>query len=177
METAREYCREAAAKNTEPKESGKYRDIYQFITHWYESAPPNVWLGVSVENQAMADLRIPQLLEIPAAVRFLSCEPLLEKVDLGSALRAADNGASRQQRPTVDWVIVGGESGKDRRDCGVEAICNVAVQCTDASVPVYVKQDCDFKSGQQGRLSNVIWRLKQFPEVNGARGATRPTLA
>ena len=60
---------------------------------------PNVWLGVSVENQEQADKRIPVLLETPAAVRFLSVEPLLELVDLTTYVKA------------LNWVIVGGESG------------------------------------------------------------------
>ncbi len=141
------------------------------------NAPENLWLGVSVENQAMADLRIPQLMAIPAAVRFLSCEPLLEAVDLNAAIVSGQLVyATKREADShlLHWVIVGGESGKDRRDCGVEAICSVAAQCCDFGVPVYVKQDCAFKSGEQGRLSNTIWALKQFPD--GRRSASVPTM-
>jgi len=60
---------------------------------------PNVWLGTSVENQRWTAVRIPKLVETPAAVRLLSCEPLLGPIDLETAL------------PPLDWVIVGGESG------------------------------------------------------------------
>lgn len=128
----------------------------RFIEAWLAgNPPPHVWPGVSVENQAMADKRIPQLRDIPAHIRFLSCEPLLEPIDI-----------TRQTNPNCfDWVIVGGESGKWRRDCGVEAIVDVAAQCRDAGVPVYVKQDCAFNSGEQGRIPNDTWTRKEFPRA------------
>ena len=74
---------------------------------------PNVWLGVSVENQEQADKRIPILLETPAAVRFVSVEPLLGPVDLEPYLRGewAEDVSGHLGGETVDWVIVGGESG------------------------------------------------------------------
>lgn len=132
------------------------------------SCAPHVWIGVSIENQKRAEERIPQLLKIPVAVRFLSVEPLLSAVDIGLAVRKAGfdkgcNGDRKPHEPSIDWVIVGGESGANRRDCGVEAIVSVADQCVAAGVPVYVKQDCAFKSGQQGRIPDEIWKLKQFP--------------
>ncbi len=71
---------------------------------------PNVWLGVSVEDQQRADLRIPALLDTPAAVRFLSCEPLLGPVDLSSWMQCPD-GTHRIPLDWINWVIVGGESG------------------------------------------------------------------
>jgi protein gp37 len=121
--------------------------------------PPNIWLGVTCENQEAADRRIPELLRIPAKVRFLSVEPLLEPVDLS-------NGLGLMGAPgDVDWVIVGGESGGNRRDCGVDAIVSVAEQCRAAGVPVFVKQDCAAKPGQQGRIPDNIWNLKQFPNI------------
>lgn len=152
-------------------------DFALWIDRWMaknsrNQPPKNVWLGVSAENQAMADLRIPQLLQIPAAVRFLSCEPLLEKIDLrlevcDEAFRRGAEKSTRGACAPLDWVIVGGESGPDgkRRDCGAEAIVNIAEQCREADVPAYVKQDCAFKSGQQGRIPDHIWGMKQFPRV------------
>jgi protein gp37 len=91
-------------------------------------APPNVWLGASVEDQAAADERVPVLARIPAAVRFLSMEPLLGEVDLGGLLGA------------VDWVIVGGESGHKARPCDLAWVRSVVRQCRAARVPVFVKQ-------------------------------------
>jgi protein gp37 len=151
-------------------------------------APSNVWLGVSVENQALADLRIPQLLAIPAAVRFLSCEPLLEPIRFtaGRPFHIYEHKGKpcclnspgfhaysyvQMKNGGIDWVIVGGESGADRRDCGVGAIVSVAEQCAAAGVPVYVKQDCAFKSGEQGRIPQEVWKLKQFPGVLTAENA------
>jgi hypothetical protein len=85
-------------------------------------ALPNVWLGVSVENQAAADERIPLLLQTPAAVRFISCEPLLGPVDLEDGrgylgghtnpeCDCTEDDCSCELGPTLDWVICGGESG------------------------------------------------------------------
>lgn len=133
-----------------------------FVYSWINGGPPpGVWLGASVENQTYADLRIPALLKIPAALHFLSVEPLLTATNLRlTPLRSPLS-------PAIDWVIVGGESGKNRRDCGIAAIVNVAEQCQHAGVPVYVKQDSAFKSGQQGGIPDHIWALKQFPTVVG----------
>jgi protein gp37 len=102
----------------------------------------NVHVGVSVENQAAADERIPLLLETPAAVRFLSVEPLLGPVDLRPWLALDRAGAytkSGHQHP-VDWVIVGGESGPGARPCDVAWIRSVVEQCKAAGVPCFVKQ-------------------------------------
>ena len=87
-------------------------DLWLWLDEWMDGEPPeNVWIGTTVEDQKRADERIPLLFEIPAAIRFLSCEPLLESVDLigkdiqGSALHPYQND------PKIDWVIAGGESG------------------------------------------------------------------
>lgn len=145
-------------------------------SEWLSGRPPeNVWIGVSVEDQKRADERIPQLLRIPAKVRFLSVEPLLGPVDLkwiendGYKLNCLMGRQTDMGRPCedfgakVDWVIVGGESGAGRRDCTHHAIENVAMQCQAGDVPVFVKQDCAAKPGLQGRISNDTWSLKQFP--------------
>lgn len=170
---------------------------------WVKRWPlPNVWLGVSVEDQKTADERIPLLLETPAAVRFLSVEPLLGPVDLldmpgplPADARDPDDECSdspfeyelhsardydflghtyeldeaafnefkdddaahshfckkcgmRPQcpwhrgmgEPYIDWVIVGGESGPNRRVAKLEWIESIVAQCKAASVPVFVKQ-------------------------------------
>jgi len=95
--------------------------------------PQNVWIGTTVENQEMADERIPELLTIPAKVHFLSCEPLLGPVDLNTSEKSGPMAP-------VDWVIIGGESGKDARPCNVEWIQALVEQCQEAGVPVFVKQ-------------------------------------
>lgn len=88
---------------------------------------PNVWLGVSVENQQWADIRIPALLDTPAAVRFLSCEPLLGPVDLSQYLG-------------VDWVIAGGESGAGARPMHPDWARSIRDQCQAAGVRYFFKQ-------------------------------------
>ena len=98
--------------------------------------PSNVWLGVSVENQTTADKRIPILLDTPAAVRFLSVEPLLDRVDLTTYLK----GHGDFQRSPIDWVIVGGESGRQARPCNLKWVSDIVRQCRDSSVPCFVKQ-------------------------------------
>jgi protein gp37 len=139
-------------------------DFHEWAVDWLNGNPPkNLWLGVSVENQAMADKRIPLLLSIPAAVRFLSAEPLLEPVNFNPVDLYGFNGST--EKPRIDWIICGAESGQHRRDCGVEAIISVAQQCQAAGVPIFVKQDAALFSGAQGRIPDNIFNLKQFPNV------------
>jgi protein gp37 len=104
---------------------------------------PNVWLGVSVENQRFADERIPLLLSTPAAVRFLSCEPLLSHLNLIQFLSANYISVGGRQwigAGGIGWVIVGGESGKDARPFDLAWAESIVRQCKDAGVPVFVKQ-------------------------------------
>lgn len=114
----------------------------------------NVWIGVSTENQETADERIPELLATPAAVRFLSCEPLLGPVDLehvrhqlgresyetGSCLDGDDGFGLSAARERVDWVIAGCESGPGARPCDVAWLRSLRDQCASASVPFFLKQ-------------------------------------
>lgn len=106
----------------------------------------SVWLGVSVENQDAADERIPELLDTPAAVRFLSCEPLIGEVDLFAFLKGATRdvclaklgGSSRT--PGVDWVIAGCESGPGARACDVAWLRSLRDQCAVAGTAFFLKQ-------------------------------------
>ncbi|WP_263418697.1 DUF5131 family protein [Terriglobus albidus] len=118
----------------------------------------NVWLGVSVENQHYANLRIPDLLRTPAAVRFISAEPLIEQINLDeielpsqynltitvpgtiSALTRDHEDRFYQAPSSLDWVIVGGESGVGARPFNVEWAYRIVQQCKSAGVPVFVKQ-------------------------------------
>ena len=118
---------------------------------------PNVWLGASVEDQKRLDERVPHLLKCPAAVRFLSCEPLLGELRLEGRRLVSDEtyhdvllglrGATCQRvaiapdtTERVDWVIVGGESGANARACEVGWIRSIVRQCRAAGVPCFVKQ-------------------------------------
>lgn len=110
---------------TQPYEPDELAD---WCYDWFNGrAPSNVWIGTSVENQATADERIPHLLQVPAAVRFLSCEPLLE--DLGKIDTSG-----------IQWVIVGGESGPHARPCELAWVRALIEQCHEADTPCFVKQ-------------------------------------
>ncbi|MFB6372789.1 MAG: DUF5131 family protein [Bradymonadaceae bacterium] len=136
---------------------------------------PNVWLGVSAEHQKAADERIPPLLECPAAVHFVSAEPLLGSIDF-SRIRNEEWGRYNPMRsPDLDWVIVGGESGKGARECSVDAIRSIAKQCLTNGVPVFVKQlgavpvgdnvneIDDPKGGDPDEWPDELW-VREFPE-------------
>jgi protein gp37 len=107
----------------------------------FEWPLPNIWLGTSVENQKYADERIPHLLRCPAAVRFLSVEPLLGAVDLsvGHVLKREPE-CDLCEGPTIDWVIVGGESGPGARPMNIEWARSIVRQCQVAGVACFVKQ-------------------------------------
>lgn len=109
---------------------------------------PNVWLGVSVENQKRAEVRIPKLLETPAAVRFLSCEPVLGPVDfsawLGRMEYERDDGQAAIYRPALGWVIVGGESGPGARPMHPTWVRTIRDECQAAGVPFFFKQWGEF---------------------------------
>lgn len=105
---------------------------------------PNVWIGVSVEDQAAADLRIPALRDTLAAVRFLSCEPLLGPVCL-DLMHSTDGHAPGSSAPSeaderIDWIIVGGESGPGARPMHPDWARSLRDQCAAAGVPFFFKQ-------------------------------------
>lgn len=118
---------------------------------------PNVWLGVTVEDQKHAELRVPALLDTPAAVRFLSCEPLLGPVDVSRLLTCqvclgGGGLPAGAEWPlifcsncdgtgtVIDWVIVGGESGTDARPMHPDWARALRTQCETAAVPFLFKQ-------------------------------------
>lgn len=115
----------------------------------------NIWLGVSVEDQASADERIPVLLETPAAVRWLSVEPLLGPIDLPWEALSGET--------SLRWVVIGGESGPKHRSCELAWIDDLVESCWSADVNVYVKQDSHRLPGQQGRIPDAMWAKKELP--------------
>lgn len=139
---------------------------------------PNVWLGVSVENQRWADQRIPLLLETPAAVRFLSCEPLLGPIDLAGLLDYCPEHDGpgffcvQRRHPGVrhiGWVIVGGESGSGARPMDLDWARSLVAQCQAFRVPTFVKQlgahwgnGDDRKAGNPERWPEDL-RVREFP--------------
>ncbi len=113
----------------------------------------NVWFGVTAENQKRADERIPILLEITAAVRFVSVEPILETVDV-------------VWRGGIDWVIVGPETGPGRRECKIDWIERIAEDCMIQDIPLFIKA-----IPLNGKISKNMdeWpehlRLREFPKT------------
>jgi len=154
----------------------EYIDDAMFGGRW---PLPNVWLGVSVENQHWADERIEQLLRTPAAVHFVSCEPLLGPISFTriDAMQGPYNDWLRGEVREInmgeegvyarfkglDWVIVGGESGPKRRPMELAWLESVVAQCQAAGTPVWVKQDVALRPGQQGRISDATWQVKEWP--------------
>lgn len=163
-------------------------DLMDWLADWQEhgSPPTNIWIGTSVEDQERADQRIPALLRVPAAVRFLSMEPLLGPVDLTlqleprldrhaaglsddplAASMLADaicsGHGSGPMLPSLDWVIVGGENGHGARPMHPEWARSLRDQCAEAGVPFFFKQwgayapTYDFDGDLGIELSGEIW--------------------
>lgn len=102
---------------------------------------PNVHLGVSVEDQRAANERIPLLLDTPAAIRFLSCEPLLGPVQIAEYMpNKLWNNLPSWKSPELSWIIVGGESGRGAREFDLGWARDLVAQCANAQVACFVKQ-------------------------------------
>jgi protein gp37 len=134
-------------------------------------APPNVWIGTTVEDQARADERISDLLEIPATVRFLSCEPLLGPVDLSAFMGKTGSLDDRVAIYNfgIDWVICGGESGPGARPMHPDWARSLRDQCARVEVPFFFKQWGEWCSDGRrvgkkaaGRLLDCI-EYSEFP--------------
>jgi protein gp37 len=133
----------------------------------------NVWLGVTAENQEMADERIPILLQTPAVVRFVSVEPMLEKMDLSYPLHGypevyasqPDGEPDWQQTtPPLDWVICGAESGPGARPFDMDWARDLKNQCEMASIPFFFKQGrIDGQLVKMPELDGRVW--DQYPEA------------
>lgn len=126
----------------------------------------NIWIGCTVENQEMAEKRIPLLLNIPAAVRFVSYEPALGPVVFSPWL------------PGIDWIIVGGESGNGARPFNPAWANEAVMACQKARVPVFVKQMGSNPSPRDGSAWGPIRskkgdHLEEWPECLRVREIPR----
>jgi protein gp37 len=130
---------------------------------------PNVWLGVSVEHQDAAEERISHLLLAPAAIRFLSCEPLLGEIDLPMVQAF---GAAPGVR--IDWVIAGCESGPGARLCKVNWLRSLRDQCEDGGVPFFL-QVGDVHPVVEGKRSTVKGNVIGAPYLDGEQWLMFPT--
>jgi protein gp37 len=156
-----------------------------------EQWPTNVWVGTSVEDQKRADERVPVLLRIPAAVRFLSCEPLLGAVDVSRWLADVEtcqrcNGSASVPVPgggkacpdcyddpngqgactvqRIQWVIAGGESGRGARPMHPKWATSLRDQCADVGVPFLFKQMGSVWAKQVGATDGAGTVLADIPE-------------
>ncbi len=133
----------------------------------------NVWLGVSCENQAMADQRIPHLLNTPAAVRFVSCEPMLGGIDLNKrellCKTWSEGGATIGTY--LDWVICGGESGPKARPMHPDWVRSVRDQCVATSVPFFFKQHGEWL--HESQVFDSGYSLDQFNDKCRSDGFAR----
>jgi len=138
---------------------------------------PNLWLGISAENQNTAEERIPLLLGIPAAIRFLSYEPALARIDIVQYLDTCDPTCRVPRphkfhclpcsfcegyRPCLDYVIVGAESGPNRRPFRKEWAWDVLDQCRETGVPCFLKQDSGLRPGRP-LLDREGREVKEWP--------------
>lgn len=144
--------------------------MFEFVIAHYErhamtGVYPNIWLGVSCEDQKTADERIPLLLQTPAAVRFVSAEPLLGPIDLEAYLmkRYVSGRATYESvgNPWLDWLIVGGESGPHARPMDLEWARSLRGQCHATQTPFFFKQTGGARS-ETGQLLDGQ-RYEQFP--------------
>ena len=153
--------------------AGKPKDFHRQPDIW---PLPNVWLGVSVEDQTRANERIPLLLGTPAAVRFISAEPLLGPVSLTDAVIENDRkgewhcnfldteGLGPEDDPafsgaTLDWVIVGGESGPGARPIHPDWARSLRDQCVGLDVPFFFKQWGEWASIYDRDFGDPDWRF------------------
>jgi protein gp37 len=158
--------------------------------HWLKMDgkwPAWVWIGTTVEDQEHADKRIPELLKVPARVRFLSVEPLLGPIDLrairdgswhdqegadfydslrGSAYHS-DGRHALGNGPRVSWVIVGGESGTNARPMHPDWVRKVRDQCVAAGVPFFFKQWGEWLPFYDRDVDDPDWR--NVPKTDGRK--------
>lgn len=147
------------------------------------SPPPNVWLGSTVIDQAEVDRDVPKLLAVPARVRFLSIEPMLGDIRLGSWLQRAPSAAFAAGKVTedmpawtrigstaLDWVIAGGESGPHARPAHPDWFRSLRDQCAAAGVPFHFKQWGEFMPPES---ATTPYRANDWRDVLDATGTTR----
>ena len=126
----------------------------------------NLWLGVTAENQEMADQRIPILLDTPAAHRFVSVEPMLGPVDLTFPCQfehEENEGYGVEALKGLDWVICGGESGRNARPIDPDWVLDLRYQCAEVGTPFFFKQWGGKNKAKSGRLIDGV-EVMEYPD-------------
>jgi protein gp37 len=132
-------------------------------TEWLrDGLPSNVWLGITVVNQEEADRDVPKLIQTPARVRWLSVEPML------GPIRLRDDWS-------IDWVVVGGESGGRRRELDLGWLEDIVAQCRERNIAAWVKQDSALQPGTRGRIPDELW-VHEFPKAKESKPERRSAL-
>ncbi len=172
---------------------GKERDTVQAALASKERTPwpfPNVIVGVSVENQETANVRVPAVLKVPAAVRLVSYEPALAGVSFGeetpegwyswldgSVQMGCGTLDAPEGHPTIDWLICGGESGSGARPFEISWAHDAICQCRNAETKVFLKQvgAAPYDRGRRMKLTSPKgddpseWakelRVREFPDL------------
>jgi len=140
----------------------------------------NIWHGATVENQAMANYRLPDLLRVRSILIYVSCEPLLESIDFRGWLTRPQWGKlnNRNTRPyevvgrndLINWVIVGGETGPGARVCNEKWVRNIYEQCQAAKVPFFFKKPGRKWLGDYG-TGLLYWGTnRQWPDIMEQKG-------
>lgn len=176
------------------KRPERMRDFFQWLyvdqpANWVSSFNnltylPNLWIGVTTENQEQANKRIPMLLEIPAAIRFVSVEPMLDSVNLGmlitenmgnrfrmvydpimtgtKTLWDTTNLIGEENVNKIDWVIVGGETGSKSktREIKINDVYNLYQQCKITETPFFFKQ----WGAHKPKVSSEFKNVQEFPK-------------
>jgi protein gp37 len=136
--------------------------MLKFVRHYNETVGrshrmpfPNVWLGVSVENQSTANERLPKLLKTPAEIHFVSIEPMLGSVAIDFYFLALNNKEGR----SLDWIICGCESGPGARPFNEQWARSLRDQCIRQHIPFFFKQNRtqDGRFIEMPRLDGKIW--------------------
>ncbi len=149
----------------------KYGSEYKPFGHLKNVFPlPNVWLGVSVEDQKTAYERIPFLLETPAATRWISAEPLIGPIDFSGMW--ADPVVHINMLEKLDWVVVGGESGKNARPIQPTWVRTIRDQCLAVEVPFFFKQWGEFapnwfNDDSGNKIDGSEWIDRQGKKIAG----------
>jgi len=126
--------------------------------------PNNIRVGTTICNQAEADEKIPFLLQIPAAIRFVSIEPMIAPVD-PNVEWGQGVGELALESGRINWVVLGTESGPGRRPANLEWMKNIVQQCKEAGVPIFVKQiEINGKTSKNPEDWPIELRIRELPE-------------
>lgn len=145
------------------KRPDRMREFFTDYVPYFIDLLPNVWIGVTAENQMRANERLPILNDIPAAVKFVSVEPMLSNVDLNRALEDTLKWHVGGLKNCISWVICGGESGPGARPLKPEWVRSLRDQCVEVDVPFFFKQWGGKNKKAAGSLLDGK-EYKQFPK-------------